>query len=112
MKEEVPVFSDSTPVQSRTFSDASPYLTPKSEYTPKIEPVTSLYSKSSSEMPYNPFLENSPIQSPMSFRVDIPTTSPFDSSFARAAFNNKKSGYDSDNESEASDVTPLPVIPM
>ena len=47
----------------------------------------------------------------MSFTVNIPTTSPFDSSFARAAFNNKKSGYDSDNESEASDVTPLPVIP-
>ena len=47
----------------------------------------------------------------MSFRVNIPTTSPFNSSFARAAFNNKKSGYDSDNESEASDVRPLPVIP-
>lgn len=38
VKEEVPVFSDSTPIQSRTFSDASPYLTSKSEYTPKIEP--------------------------------------------------------------------------
>ena len=55
VKAEVPVFSDSTPVQSRTFSDASPYLTPKSEYTPKIEPMPPLYSKSSAEMPYKPF---------------------------------------------------------
>ena len=47
----------------------------------------------------------------MSFEENIPTTSPFRSSFARAVFNNKKSGYESDKESEASDVTPIPVIP-
>lgn len=62
-------------------------------------------------MPYKHFLDNSPIQSPMSFEENIPTTSPFNSSFARAAFNNKKSGYESDNQSEASDVTPVQVIP-
>ncbi len=62
LNEQVPIFSDSTPVQSRTFSDASTYLTPKSEYTPqvKVEPMTPLYSKSSIEMPYKPFLDNSP----------------------------------------------------
>lgn len=38
VKEEVPTFGDRTPVQSRTFSDSfvykSPFLTPKSDYTP------------------------------------------------------------------------------
>ena len=38
-------------------------------------------------------------------------TSPFNSSFAQRVFNNKKSGYESDNQSQASDVTPIPVIP-
>ena len=113
VKAEVPVFSDSTPVQSRTFSDASPYLTPKSEYTPqvKVEPMTPFYSKASFEEPYKPFFDNSPIQSPMSFEENIPTASPFRSRFARDAFNNKKSGYESDSRSQASDVTPIPVIP-
>ena len=88
-------------------------MTPKPEYTPqvKVEPMTPLYSKSSFEEPYKPFFDNSPIQSPMSFEENIPTASPFRSSFARAVFNNKKSGYESDKESEASDVTPIPVIP-
>ena len=73
--------------------------------------MTPLYSKSFFEEPYKPFFDNSPIQSPMSFEENIPTASPFRSSFARAVFNNKKSGYESDKESEASDVTPIPVIP-
>ena len=70
VKEEGPIFSDSTPVQSRTFSDSyvysSPFLTPKSENTPKakVEPMTPLYSKSSFQMPYKPLFDNSPIQSP------------------------------------------------
>ena len=112
VNEQVPVFSDSTPIQSRTFSDVSPYLTPKSEYTPqvKVEPMTPLYSKSFEE-PYKPFFDNSPIQSTGSFEENIPTISPFRSRFARDAFNNKKSGYESDNQSQASDVTPIPVIP-
>ena len=113
VNEQVPVFSDSTPVQSETFSDASPYLTPKPEYTPqvKVESLTPLYSKSSFEMPYKPFMDDSPIQSPGSFEENSPMTTPFRSSFARAAFNNKKSGYESDNQSQASDVTPIPIIP-
>ena len=117
VNEQVPVFSDSTPVPSRIFSDPqvynSPYLTPKSEYTPqvKVEPMTPLYSKASFEEPYKPFFDNSPIQSTGSFEENIPTISPFRSRFARSAFNNKKSGYESDNQSQASDVTPIPVIP-
>ena len=116
VNEQVPVFSDNTSVPSRIFSDPqvynSPYLTPKSEYTPqvKVEPMTPLYSKSFEE-PYKPFFDNSPIQSTGSFEENIPTASPFRSRFARDAFNNKKSGYESDNQSEASDVTPIPVIP-
>ena len=57
VNEQISVFSDSTPIQSRTFSDALPYLTPKSEYTPqvKVEQMTPLYSKSSFEEPYKPF---------------------------------------------------------
>ena len=57
VNDQVPTFSDSTPVQSRTFSDSyvynSPFLSPKSEYTPKakVEPMTPLYSKFSFEMP-------------------------------------------------------------
>ena len=88
-------------------------MTPKSEYTPKVkvEPMTPLYSKSSFEETYKPFLGNCPIQSPGSFEESIPTISPFRSRFAREAFNNKKSGYESDNESQASDVTPIPIIP-
>ena len=113
VNEQVPVFSDSTPIQSRTFSDASPYLTPKSEYTPqvKVEPMTPLYSKSSFEEPYKPFLDNLHIQSPGSFEENSPMTTPFRSSFARAAFNNKKRGNESDNQSQASEITPIPVIP-
>ena len=89
VNEQVPVFSDSTPVQSRTFSDSyvynSPFLIPKSEYTPQVEvePMTPLYSKASFEEPYKPFLDNSPIQSTGSFEESIPTTSPFRSRFAR-----------------------------
>ena len=113
VNEQVPIFSDNIPGQSRTFSDASPYLTPKPEYTPqvKVEPMTPLYSKASFEEPYKPFFDNSPIQSTGSFEENIPTISPFRSRFARDAFNNKKSGYESDNQSQASDVTPIPVIP-
>ena len=108
----VPVFSDSTPVQSRTFSDASPYLTPEPEYTPqvKVEPMTPIYSKSFEE-PYKPFFDNSPIQSTGSFEEANPMTSPFNSSFAQRVFNNKKNDSESDNQSQASDVTPTPVIP-
>ena len=88
-------------------------MTPKSEYTPKVkvEPMTPLYSKASFEEPYKPFFDNSPIQSTGSFEENIPTISPFRSRFARSAFNNKKSGYESDNQSQASDVTPIPIIP-
>ena len=112
MNEQVPVFSDSTPVQSRTFSDASPYLTPKPEYTPqvKVEPMTPIYSKSFEE-PYKPFFDNSHIQSTGSFEEANPMTSPFHSSFAQRVFNNKKNDSESDNQSQASDVTPIPVIP-
>ena len=113
LNEQVPVFSDSTPVQSRTFSDASPIITSLSKYTPqvKVESMTPLYSKPSFEEPYKPDFDNSPIQSPGSFKENIPMTSPFNSSFAQKVYDNKKSGYDSDNQSEVSDVTPIPVIP-
>ena len=116
VNEQVPIFSDSTPVQSRTFPDASPYLTPKPEYTPqvKVEPMTPLYSKSFEE-PYKPFYDNSPIQSPMSFEENIPTISPFRSRFAREAYdrehNRQKIAHKLNNQSEDSDVTPIPVIP-
>ena len=73
--------------------------------------MTPFFSKASSEEPYKPFFDNSPIQSPGSFEEANPMTSPFRSTFARDAFNNKKSGYESDNQSQASDVTPIPVIP-
>ena len=92
VNEQVPVFSDSTPVQSRTFSDASPIMTSVSKYTPqvKVEPMIPLYSKASFEEHYKPFYDNSPIQSTGSLEENIPTTSPFRSTFARDAFNNKK----------------------
>ena len=113
VNEQVPVFSDSTPVQSRTFSDASPIITSLSKYTPqvKVESMTPLYSKPSFEEPCKPFFDNSPIQSPGSFEEANPMTSPFRSTFAQKVYDNKKSGYDSDNQSQASDITPIPVIP-
>ena len=42
VNDQVPVFSDSTPVQSRTFLDASPDLTSLTKYAPqgKVEPMT------------------------------------------------------------------------
>ena len=86
VKEEPPVFSDSTPVQSRTFSDSyvykSPFLTPKSEYTPsvKVAAMSPMYSKTFSKMPYKPFLDNSPMQASRSFEDNIPMSSPFVSS--------------------------------
>ena len=61
VKEVVPTFSDSTPVQSRAFSDSfvykSPFLSPKSAYTysVNVEPMTPLYSKSSLRSPINLF---------------------------------------------------------
>ena len=109
LNDQVPVFSDSTP-------DASPYLTPKPEYTTqvKVEPMAPLYSKSF-EGPYKPFLDNSPIQSTGSFEENIPTISPFRSRFAREAYdrehNRQKVPYELDNKSEASDVTPVLRIP-
>ena len=113
MNEQVPVFSDSTPNQSRIFSDASPIMTSLSKYMPqvKVEPMTPFYSKASFEEPYKPFLDNSPVQSPGSFEGNSPMTSPFNSSFAQKVYDKKKSGSESDKESEASDITPIPVIP-
>ena len=73
--------------------------------------MTPFFSKASSETPFKQFQDNSPVQSPGSFEEVNPMTSPFRSTFAREAFNNKKSGYESDNQSQASDVTPIPVIP-
>ena len=110
VNEQVPIFSDNIPGQSRTFSDASPYLTPKPEYTPqvKVEPMTPLYSKSSFEEPYKPFLDNSPIQSTGSFEENIPTISPFRSRFAIEAYdrehNRQRKAHKLNNQSEASDV--------
>ena len=113
VNEQVPVFSDNIPVPSRTFLDASPIMTSLSKYIPqvKVEPMTPFFSKASSETPFKQFQDNSPVQSPGSFEDANPMTSPFRSRFAREAFNNKKSGYESDNESQASDITPIPVIP-
>ena len=76
VKEEVPIFSDSTPIQSRTFSDASPYLTSLTKYTPqvKVEPMTPFYSKASSEIPFKSFQDNVPDHSPMSFEEANPMT--------------------------------------
>ena len=110
MNEQVPIFSDNIPGQSRTFSDASPYLTPKPEYTPqvKVEPMTPLYSKASFEEPYKPFSDNSPIQSTGSFEENIPTISPFRSRFAIEAYdrehNRQRKAHKLNNQSEASDV--------
>ena len=108
VSDQVPTFSDSTPIQSRTFYDASPYLTPKSEYTPqvKVEPMTP-----SSEIPFKQFRDNLPDHSPMTFEDSNPMTSPFKSSFAQKVYDKKKDGYESDNMSQASDVTPIPIIP-
>ena len=113
VNEQAPIFSDRTPVPSRTFYDASPIMTSLSKYLPqvKVEPMTPFFSKASSETPFKQFQDNSPVQSPGSFEEVNPMTSPFRSTFAREAFNNKKSGYESDNQSQASDVTPIPVIP-
>ena len=117
VNDQVPVFSDNIPGPSRTFSDPhvynSPFLSPKSEYTPKVkvEPMTPFYSKASFDESYKPILDNSPIQSPGLFEENIPTTSPFRSSFAQRVFNNQKNDSESDNQSQASDVTPIPVIP-
>ena len=88
VNEQVPVFSDSTPVQSRTFSDASPIITPLSKSTPqvKMEPMTPLYSKASFEEPYKPDFDNSPIQSPGSFEEANPITSPFNSSYRENSY--------------------------
>jgi hypothetical protein len=70
--------------------------------------MTPLYSKSS-------FLDNLPIQSPGSFEENIPTISPFRSRFAREAYdrehNRQKKAHELDNQSEASDVTPVLKIP-
>ena len=117
MNEQVPVFSDSTPVQSRTFPDASPYLTPKSEYTPqvKVEPMTPLYSKSSFEEPYKPFFDNSPIQSPMPFEENNPMTKPFRSEYAQEAYDRvynlqvkyrQRKANELDNQIKASEIVP------
>ena len=74
-----------------------------------------LYSKSSFEMPYKPFLDNSPIQSPGSFDKNIPTISPFRSRFAIETYdrehNRQKKAHKLNNQSEASDVTPVLKIP-
>ena len=57
VNDQAPVFSDSTPNQSRLFSDASPIMTSLSKYIPKVkvEPMTPFYSKSSFGGPYKPF---------------------------------------------------------
>ena len=112
VNEQALVFSDSTPVQSRTFSDASPIITSLSKYTPqvKVEPMTPLYSKPSFEEPYKPFFDNSPIQSPGSFEEANPMTSPFNSSFAQKVYDKKKDGYESSNESEASNKPTIPKL--
>ena len=95
VKEEVPTFSDSIPVQSRTFSDSYVYkllyLNPKSEYNPqcKVEAMSPLYLKTSSDMPYKPFLDNPPMQSSRSFEDDIPMSSPFRSSYAQEVYDKK-----------------------
>ena len=61
-------------------------------------------------MPYKTFLDNSPMQASRSFEDNIPMSSPFVSSYAEKVYDRKKDGYESSNESEALDVTPI-VIP-
>ena len=92
VSDQGPMFSDSTPVQSRTFSDASPYLTSLTKYTPqvKVEPMTPFYSKASSEIQFKSFQDNVPDRSPMSFEEANPMTSPFNSSFAQKVHDKKK----------------------
>ena len=112
VNEQAPIFSDRTPVPSRTFYDASPIMTSLSKYLPevKVEPMTPFFSKASSETPFKQFQDNSPVQSPGSFEEVNPMTSPFRSSFAREAFNKKKSGSESDKESEASNKPTIPKL--
>ena len=47
----------------------------------------------------------------MTFEDSNPMTSPFKSSFAQKVYDKKKDGYESDNMSQASDFTPIPIIP-
>ena len=110
--DQVPAFSDSTPVQSRTFSDSyvynSPYLSPKSEYTPKakVEPMTPLHSKSSFEMPYKPFMDNSPIQSPGSFEENSPMTTLFRNEYAQEAYDRAYNMQENYRQKKASEIVP------
>ena len=112
VNEQVPVFSDNIPNQSRTFSDSyvynSPFLTPKSEYTPKVkvEPMTPLYSKSSFEMPYQPLFDDSPIQSPGSFEESVPTSSPFRSEYAQEAYDRAYNMQENYRQKKASEIVP------
>ena len=47
----------------------------------------------------------------MSFEEANPMTSPFNSPFAQKVYDTKKSGSELDNQSDASDITPVSVIP-
>ena len=112
VSDQVLTFSDSTPIQSRTFFDASPYLTPKSEYTPQVnvEPMTPLYSKASSEMLYKPFMDNSPIQSPGSFEESVSTTSPFRSEYAQEAYDRAYNMQENYRQKKANELDVAPIV--
>ena len=116
VKEEGPVFSDRIPVQSRTFSDSYVYksasLIPQSEYTPcvKVEPMTPLYSKTSSETLYEPFLDDLPIQSPGSFEESVPTTSPFRSEYAQRAYDRAYDSQENYRQKKAIELDVAPIV--
>ena len=116
VNEQVPVFSDNIPVPSRTFSDSyvynSPFLTPKSEYTPKVkvEPMTPLYSKSSFEMPYKPFMDNSPIQSPGSFEENSPMTTLFRNEYAQEAYDRAYNMQENYRQKKANELDVAPIV--
>ena len=116
VKEEGPIFSDSTPVQSRTFTDSfvhkSPFLSPKSAYTPsvKVEPMTPLYSKSSFEEPYKAFFDNSPIQSPLSFEKNSPMTTPFRSEYAQEVYDRAFNNQENYRQKKANELDVAPIV--